>query len=361
MIKIVHLIAHLELGGAEVLVSKLIKHQVSKDIKLELWCLERSSNRDFEIETIKKLEKLGIKVVILTESKNKIKRVINLIKNINEFKPSIINSHLTHVTAYAILGKILSFKYKLKIIETIHSTRLSQKIIHKIISNYLTIKTVAITSKIKNNLINEADVDKNRVIVIENGIEIPTEKISIRREVKKIISVGRLAKEKNHIFLLKSYELLKNELGEVPILEIYGDGNLREDLQKYIDEKNLQDNIKLMGTNLHILEKLKKSDIYVLPSKYEGLSISLLEAMGIGIPIIATKVPGILDIVSEREVSLVELDNIIQLKETFKNLIKNYDKRKENSIKCIELSKKYSLKEKAVEYNLLYKGVLNGL
>lgn len=359
MMKVVHLIAHLELGGAEVLVSKLIRYQVAEDVKIELWCLEKSSNREFELETIKKLSEMGIKVVVLTETKNKVKRILNLIRQINKYKPDIINAHLTHVTAYAILGKILSFKYRLKIVETIHSTKLSAKVIHKIISNYLTNKTIAITDKIENSLLCEVKIKKDKIETIENGIEIPFEKIIIRNKVKKIIAVGRLAEEKNHIFLLKSYELLKRELEEIPILEIYGDGYLKETLQNYINEKNLQNDIKLMGTNLSILEKLKNSDIYVLCSKYEGLSISLLEALSIGIPIIGTKVPGVIDVVSEKEATLVELDNTIELKEALKNLIENYEKRKKNSVKCIELSKKYSLKEKAVEYNQVYKGILN--
>lgn len=359
MMKVVHLIAHLELGGAEVLVSKLIKYQVAEDIKIELWCLEKSSNREFELETIKKLSEMGIKVVILTERKNKFKRILNLIKNINKYKPDVINAHLTHVTVYAILGKFLSFKYKLKIVETIHSTKLSAKLIHKFVSNYLTNKTVAITNKIENNLLHEAKVKKNKIVTIENGIEIPSEKITIRNKVKKIIAVGRLAEEKNHIFLLKSYELLKRELKEIPVLEIYGDGYLKETLQNYINEKKLQNDIKLMGIDLNILEKLKNSDLYVLCSKYEGLSISLLEALSIGIPVIGTKVPGVIDIISEKEATLVELGNTIELKEALKNLIKNYEKRKETSNRCIELSKRYSLKEKAIEYNQLYKGILN--
>lgn len=357
--KIVHLIAHLELGGAEVFVSNLIKYQASEGTCLELWCLERSTNKKFEDKVVQELEDNGIKVIILTEKKNKLKRLQNLIKNIKRFNPDIINSHLLHVTGYAILGKIFSGKYNLKIVETIHSTSLSKKIYHQVISNYLTSKTIAITQKVKENLINIARVKKNKIKIIENGIELPKEKFKVRKEVEKIICIGRLSPEKNHIFILKAYKLLKEKLESVPILEIYGKGVLEKELKEYIDKNKLQNDIKLMGSTLDVMKKLEESDLYIISSKYEGLSISLLEALGVGIPIIATKVPGLIDVLTNKEAALVELDNIEELSSTIKGLIKNHKKRQEYFKNSLELSKKYSLEKKAFEYSELYKGVLN--
>ncbi|MGL5902075.1 MAG: glycosyltransferase, partial [Cetobacterium sp.] len=202
MIKVVHLIANLELGGAEVFVSNLIKYQKLNDIELELWCLEKSRNNEFETKVINILKKANISVIVLTEKKNKIKRIVNLVKNIRRFKPDIINSHLIHVTIYSILGKYLSLNYNLKIIETIHNTKLGNKILHKLISNYLTNKTIAITENVREILINEAKIKSEKINVIENGIEYFNQKYKLRQEVKKIIAVGRLTEQKNHIFLL---------------------------------------------------------------------------------------------------------------------------------------------------------------
>lgn len=356
--KIVHLIAHLELGGAEVFVSNLIKYQVSKDIKFELWCLEKSKNIEFETRVIDELKKYDINVIILTKTKNRSKRVWEIIKNIKRFSPDIINTHLLHVTGYGILGKIFSFNKRIKIVETIHNTKLGNKTIHNLVSNYFTEKTIAITEKVKENLINEANIKSEKIVIIENGIETVSKEFKVREEVKKIIAVGRLTDQKNHIFLLKAYKKIKENLKKVPLLEIYGEGELRTQLQDYINENNLQDDVKLKGLTLNIKDKLFESDIYVLVSKYEGLSISLLEALTIGIPIIATKAQGIEDIITTKKINLVELENQQKLQDEIILLIKNLTIRKMNSKELIKLSKRYLIENKAVEYNNLYKKIL---
>lgn len=356
--KVVHLIAHLELGGAEVFIANLIKYQVSKNIKFELWCLERSRNIEFESQVINRLKEYDIDVIILTNNKSKVRRILELIKNIRRFNPDIINTHLIHVTGYGILGKIFSLTWKIKIVETIHNTKLVNTTIHNLISNYFTKKTIAITEKVKENLITQAKVKSEKIVVIENGIEPFNKQFLVRETVEKIIAVGRLTDQKNHIFLLKVYKRMKATIKNLPLLEIYGEGELFKDLQNYINKNNLQDNIKLKGLTLNIKDKIFESDIYVLVSKYEGLSISLLEALTIGIPIIATKVEGIQDVISTKMINLVKLNDEANLEKELMVLIKNLLVRKAISKELKQLSKKYLIENKAIEYNNLYKKIL---
>lgn len=78
--------------------------------------------------------------------------------------------------------------------------------------------------------------------------------------------------------------------GQFPeyILEIYGDGDLKEILQEQIEELGLHKRIELKGTTSHILEKVYTASLFVLTSDYEGMPNALMEAMAIGVPCIST-------------------------------------------------------------------------
>src|SRR5699024_8954483 len=108
----------------------------------------------------------------------------------------------------------------------------------------------------------------------------------------RIISVGRLTEAKDHVNLLKAMKILKDKLNsqgmEMPELLIVGDGELKEQIKSLSFSLNINNNVKFLGIREDISELLAKSDIYVMSSAWEGLSISLIEALASGIPIVAT-------------------------------------------------------------------------
>lgn len=106
----------------------------------------------------------------------------------------------------------------------------------------------------------------------------------------KMITVGNLKEQKNHCFLLEAFKELKSENIS---LDIYGNGFLRESLQKTIDENQLR--VTLKGQVGDIQKHIKGYDLFVMSSLYEGFSLSVLEAMALGMPLILP------DIVSFKE------------------------------------------------------------
>lgn len=108
--------------------------------------------------------------------------------------------------------------------------------------------------------------------------------------VKKIVAVGRLNEQKNYIMLLKAIKLLLNDFPNVS-LKIYGEGTEYANLQRFIIDNEMQDNVELMGRSENIVEVYQNSDIYVMTSDYEGMPNSLLEAMCFGMPCISTDCP----------------------------------------------------------------------
>ena len=100
---------------------------------------------------------------------------------------------------------------------------------------------------------------------------------------KRIISVGRLCEVKNPFFALEVMDELK-KLRTDFVYEWIGGGELREQMEQSIQEKGLQDHVKLLGVRNDIETLLPAGDLFFMPSKFEGLPISLIEAQAAGLP-----------------------------------------------------------------------------
>lgn len=104
---------------------------------------------------------------------------------------------------------------------------------------------------------------------------------------KTIVSVGRLHPQKNHKLLITSFSKSKFcQAGYT--LHIYGEGNLREELEKQIESYSMKEKIFLEGNQENILPQIKNAGVFVFTSNYEGLPNALIEAMAMGIPSIST-------------------------------------------------------------------------
>lgn len=103
---------------------------------------------------------------------------------------------------------------------------------------------------------------------------------------KRIVTVGRLVKQKNQILLIQAFELFHRIFGEWTLC-IFGEGPERENLYREIKRLNLEHYVNLPGVVSHIAEEIYKDGMFVLSSDYEGMPNALLEAMALGLPCIA--------------------------------------------------------------------------
>lgn len=106
----------------------------------------------------------------------------------------------------------------------------------------------------------------------------------------RIVTVGKLFPQKNHALLIRSFAQIASEFPE-HTLEIYGEGELRNSLQRLIDSLGLQTRIFLKGVRNDIEKVLEQAALFVLSSDYEGVSNALMEAMALGLPVISTDCP----------------------------------------------------------------------
>lgn len=178
--------------------------------------------------------------------------------------------------------------------------------LHTLLVNYGVIQTlVASSSRTKHNAV-QAGVDPNRIKVIHNAItpfdvggvdrNAMRRKLGVRADAIFLLAVGRLVYEKGHEFLVEAMSKVA-QVNDRAAAGICGEGPLREQLSRQIEALGLQEKVKLLGLWNDIPELLAAADVFVLPSRWEGLPMALLEAMMAGLPVVAARVEGVEDVV----------------------------------------------------------------
>ena len=192
---------------------------------------------------------------------------------------------------------------------------------------------------------------KSKVILNPIKARNRKKKINFFKKFKglKILSIGRLTHQKDHMTLLKALNMLKKKHKVNFKLYLIGRGYNYEILSRYIFDNNLSKNIKLAGYQKNASDFIKSSDLFILPSKYEGLPNTLIEAQVSGVPIISSNCPS-----GPKEILLNgKLGDIFSVgdSKSLCNKIYNYYKDKKYLKKKSVLAKKYL-------YRFNYKNVL---
>ena len=166
---------------------------------------------------------------------------------------------------------------------------------------YRTARAVVFQTKAEQECFSEAV--KAKGVIIPNPVS--TEGVS-RREPKgfHVVTAGRLAEQKNQKMLMDAMALVRREIPEASCT-IYGEGELRQELESYVREKGLADTVFLPGHALDIHKKIADASAFVLTSEYEGLPNALIEAMMLGIPCVTTDYPGSEEVVEDGVTGLI--------------------------------------------------------
>lgn len=132
---------------------------------------------------------------------------------------------------------------------------------------------------------------QKKAVVIPNPINMDAVRMPFAGERKKeIVAVGRLTKEKNYPLLIQTYRKISKKFSEYKLL-IYGEGTLRKELEVLIEKLGLQEKVILAGQKDDIFEQIYGSSLFVMTSNHEGMPNALMEAMALGLPVIATDCP----------------------------------------------------------------------
>jgi len=163
-----------------------------------------------------------------------------------------------------------------------------------------------------------------QVTHIPNGVDIGRFKPAPAAGNRQTITfAGRLDYMKGVHILLEGFKQLRDEMKNVQ-LTIVGDGPDRERLLNLSREKGIFDAVNFCGEAAEIVSYLQKSSVFVLPSFSEGLSNVLLEAMACGLPVVATRVGGTIDLIEDGVNGiLIEPENSRQLYQAVKKILQD--------------------------------------
>lgn len=226
-------------------------------------------------------------------------------------------------------------------------------------------KIVCISEAIRQVLI-EDGIPENRLktirsgIVLDKHIKANPDEILNRKEHQKKLIIGTVAAyegHKNYPTLLETAKLLQNAGIDANFIAV-GDGSLLADMKAKAEQLELK-NFYFEGYRTNVGDYLKAFDIFVLPSKKEGLGTSILDAMALGLPIVASKVGGIPEAVeSGRNGILVEPKNAKALAEALIELIDNPEKRDAFGKASLELVKQFDINNTVAGNIKLYEEIL---
>ncbi|HET6846474.1 MAG TPA: glycosyltransferase, partial [Anaerolineales bacterium] len=181
-------------------------------------------------------------------------------------------------------------------------------------------------------------IRREHMTVIPNGIPAienhPESRVRTRADLDLkenapfVVSVGRLVYQKGPEYLIQAMQAVTRRFPGARA-GICGEGPLRGQLEAQIARLGLSGSVELLGNRLDIGRYLGAADIFVLPSRWEGLPVALLEAMDTGLPVIATRVEGVEEVIqSDEEGILIPPEDARALADSISLLIDNPDRRK---------------------------------
>jgi len=361
--KILYLITKSELGGAQTHIYQLSKYFIKKGDQVAImsypdgWLEQEARKIGVECYSNKYFSNIPNPFTIFKAMKE-------IKKAVKDFNPDLI---ACHSTAAGFLGR-LTIRNKIPTIFTAHGwaftkgtpfLRKSVAILIEKIAGKFCSKIICVSNFDKSLVLKYKIVSINKIEVVYNGVN--TQDVQDLQNFKlSIVFVGRLAKPKDPLLLLKAFNGLSSELKDKASISIIGDGPKLKQLKQFIKETKLQ-GIDLLGSmpRAKVFEILKKSDIFALISDWEGFPYTIIEAMSCGLPVIASDVGGIKEALNNECGILVKRGDKQEIKNALEKLLKNPSLIKEMGKNAKErLEKEFSLDKMLRETEQVYKKVI---
>lgn len=358
-----YVITKSELGGAQGHVHDLIK-SLCKDYQIHLivgslgWLTDRCEELGVSVHHLPKLTR-NIHLV------KDVLAVKELVTAITKIKPDIIHAHSGKPGIIARLaGKICN----IPVVFTAHgwgfdpnAPKLRRTIAlaaEKLLASLAT-KIICVSESDRQLAIDLGVVKADRVITIHNGInlDLNTPIASQKAKSTQLIMVARFDKQqKDQYTLMKAIKQVDRDIN----LLFVGSGPDWEEAKIIAKELDILSKVTFLGDRLDVADLLSKSQIFILSTHYEGLPISILEAMRAGLPIIATNVNGIPEQVLDGKTGLlVDRQNVRGLAEAITTLVDNPQLREKMGKEGIEqLKREFTIDEMVASTKALYQSLM---
>lgn len=298
---VVHVIDRLPPDGAERLIAEVIKNKFD-GTAFRVLCLVEGG------ELVAEIEEAGVPVDILGKhGKIDFSLLPRLKAYFKQHKVAVVHSHLFTADAWARLAA--KWAGVPCIVSTAHSVNSWKGPVHKIIDWLLALATdqvIACSSTVQTSL-RQQRIPARKITTVANGIDLNR----IEREPAADLGpyrrggdaplwcvVGRLNEAKGHADLIAALAVYRDEGHDFSCVFV-GEGELQADIEAQIQALQLGEHIELLGWHPSAIGFIKSADALLMPSRWEGLPMTLLESMAAGTPVLATAVGGIPDVIQD--------------------------------------------------------------
>jgi sugar transferase (PEP-CTERM/EpsH1 system associated) len=370
-IHVTHIIHHLVIGGLENGLVNLINSMPEDEFTHSIVCMTRYS--DFK----DRIKNKSVSLYALNKKEGKdLFAYFRLYKLLKMIKPHILHTRNLGTIDCAVIAKIAGVPYRVHGehgwgINDLYGNSVKHKYFRKICNIFVN-QYIALSDDILRWLVGTININKKKCLQIYNGVN--TEKFIFSSDARKytrsqinindsdvvIGSVGRLNLIKDYTTLIHAFEkiYLSNKYNNVSLkLVIVGGGECYEDLDNLIKSKKLSKNIILLGDRSDISTILSGFDIFTLCSLNEGISNSILEAMSVGLPIVATDVGGNSELITNGETgTLVSAGDIDNLALALRKYLSDSETARQHGINARNyVIEKFSLSVMVEKYTKIYK------
>lgn len=343
--RIMYIMFSFTVGGTERLVADICNEMSKREHDVYLYIINDYYS-EYLLSTID--EKVHIELQNRTiGGKGKFKLVKRITEFIRDNKINVVHSNSFDCPELFVLKKL--FFNKTKIFHTVHDVG-QYKNLSKLriwLRNKICDKIIAISNIVHNDVV-KFGADQNKVITVYNAINFKKfYEVNYKRlDKSEKIEIGNVARlippKKGQDVLIGAIAKVKKIYPQIycKFAGTYDGYDFSKQLKQLADELNVTDNVAFLGNVDNVPKFLSEINIFVLPSKYEGFGISLIEAMSLGIPCIASNLDGPKELVEKVKCGLLfESGDEGDLADKILFTIENYKVLKEQSIENINTVK----------------------
>ena len=351
MIKVLILVENFKVGGAQYMVYELIKNLDPSTVNCKVICYTKRRGTDLEkmAEQYAEIEYLNISGHVGPLKYMKVLRAIN------KFKPDVVHAHLS-AQIFSIGWGLL---YRKPTLITAHA--LSAKAFIKKTEGFLKFGLkhgkhyiAAVSDNNCDGVKKYFKISGDRCFTVNNGIDIDA---FPRREHEHFtfINVATHNENKNQMGILRCFARLASERDDIR-LSLVGDGPLHEQIMQTAKELGIEEKVAFPGSVSDVDNYYAVADAYIQASHREAMPLSVLEAMAASLPIIATNVGGLSDVVKENGF-LID-DDEEELFDAMKKMLElPKDEREKMESVSKEIVQAYSSSAMARKYTEIYEKI----
>lgn len=335
-LKVLQIIINLEIGGAQEIVRTLVEHLAASDCTPVVCTFKDGPLR-------RDIEQLGIKVEVLDLPRHSVVALplflIDMVR-IWQALAQLIRKHDINIVQTNILGSLnflvltlpwatnlsvvlwtfqnVQFLPSKKDVSRYHWLVKPKRYVHRLLYRLASHRVsgfIAVSDEVCESMIKQIGPIQDKITVICNSVDIKryersVDKHAVRQQLgletntRLIATVATLKEQKGHRYLIDAAATIVPQHPDCHFLFV-GDGKLRGKLQAQVRESGLSGNIHFLGSRRDVPDLLAASDLFVLPSLWEGLPMALIEAMAASMPVVATAVSGTVQVMIPGETGLV--------------------------------------------------------